>query len=87
MMGFYPDCPGEPHYTFTTPRFEKVEITLDPKYSGKDRLVITRTPGDEMKYIDGITVGGKKYGSYRIDHKTLTGSGEIDFRLRTTRGR
>ena len=87
MMGFYPDCPGEPHYTFTTPRFEKVEITLDPIYSGKDRLVITRTPGDEMKYIDGITVGGKKYGSYRIDHKTLTGSGEIDFRLRTTRTR
>lgn len=44
MMGFYPDCPGDPSYTLTTPRFDRVEITLDPKYcDGRDRLVITKS--------------------------------------------
>lgn len=82
MMGFYPDCPGEPYYTLTAPRFERIEITLDPEYSGKDRLVITRTPGEDMKFIDGITAGGKKFKGYRISHSALTGSGEIDFTLK-----
>ena len=48
MMGFYPDCPGSPTYTLTMPRFDRVEIALDPKYcSGRDRLVITK--GKHMK--------------------------------------
>jgi predicted alpha-1,2-mannosidase len=48
MMGFYPDCPGDPSYTLTTPRFDRIEITLDPKYcDGRDRLVITK--GRHMK--------------------------------------
>ena len=48
MMGFYPDCPGDPSYTLTTPRFDRIEITLDPKYcGGRDRLVITK--GRHMK--------------------------------------
>lgn len=43
MMGFYPDCPGDPSYTLTTPRFDRVEITLNPVYcNGKDKLVITK---------------------------------------------
>ena len=48
MMGFYPDCPGDPSYTLTTPRFDRVEITLNPSYcDGRDRLVITK--GRHMK--------------------------------------
>ena len=48
MMGFYPDCPGDSSYTLTTPRFDRVEITLDPRFcDGRDRLVITK--GRHMK--------------------------------------
>ena len=48
MMGLYPDCPGDPSYTLTTPRFDRIEINLDPKYcDGRDRLVITK--GRHMK--------------------------------------
>ena len=48
MMGFYPDCPGDPSYTLTTPRFDRVEIMLSPQfYDGHDRLVITK--GRHMK--------------------------------------
>ena len=42
MMGFYPDCPGDPSYTLTMPRFDRIEITLDPAYCDSDRLVITK---------------------------------------------
>ena len=48
MMGFYPDCPGHPSYTLTTPRFDKVEIRLDPSHhDGNSLLVITK--GRHMK--------------------------------------
>ena len=61
MMGFYPDCPGDPSYTLTTPRFDRVEITLDPSYcGGNDKLVITK---------------GKQRG--RITHAELLKRGHI----------
>ena len=48
MMGFYPDCPGSPTYTLTMPRFDRIEITLNPMYcDGHDRLIITK--GGHMK--------------------------------------
>ena len=78
MMGFYPDCPGEPSYTLTTPRFEKVEIRLDPRYcGGNDRLVITRS-GDGVR-IKGMTLGGKKLGRYRIGHSELVNGSILHF--------
>lgn len=75
MMGFYPDCPGVPEYTFTTPVFDRVEITLDPALHGHSSLVITKTPG---RRISSVKVGGKKSG-YRTDHATLVGSGTVHF--------
>ena len=43
MMGFYPDCPGSPTYTLTTPRFDSIEIELNPTYNGdRDKLIITK---------------------------------------------
>ena len=77
MMGLYPDCPGVPEYTFTTPTFDKVTIKLDPKYFGKDQLVIRKEGGDG--YIDAIKVGGKKHSQFRIDHDDLIHSGEVVF--------
>ena len=44
MMGFYPDCPGNPSYTLTTPRFDRVEVRLNPDLcNGNDKLVITKS--------------------------------------------
>ena len=78
MMGFYPDCPGVPYYTLTTPTFSKVTIHLDSKYYKKDKLVIeTEGTGD---YIKSISLGGKKAG-YRISHEDLIKAGGIKFTL------
>ena len=76
MMGFYPDCPGEPHYTLTAPTFDRVEITLDSRLGGTDKLVIERQ-GDG--FVRGITVGGKPFNRFRISHQELVNAGKIVF--------
>ena len=80
MMGLYPDCPSVPEYTFTTPTFDKITIKLDPKYWGKDKLVIRKEGGDD--YINTIKMGGKKYGKYRVSHEDLIHSEEVLFQCR-----
>ena len=64
MMGFYPDCPGNPSYTLTSPRFDRIEVQLDPTIcSGKNSLVIRK--------------GGKNGRTGRISHADLVMSGII----------
>ena len=61
MMGFYPDCPGEPSYTLSTPVFDKVTIRLDAEVWGREQLVIeTERPSDDSLYIREMELGGKK---------------------------
>ena len=80
MIGFYPDCPGEPAYTLTTPVFDKVTIKLSKEQWGTDQLVITSKRSDKEAYrINNITVGGKQYKSYRISHKDLINARNIHF--------
>lgn len=80
MIGFYPDCPGEPAYTLTTPVFDKVTIKLSKEQWGTDELVITSKRSDKEAYrINNITVGGKQYKSYRISHKDLINARNIHF--------
>ena len=79
MMGFYPDCPGEPHYTLTAPVFDRIEIALDPEYAGTGSLVIEKK-GDG--YIKGVTLGGKPFRGFRIGHHEVLGGGHIVFDCR-----
>ena len=73
MMGIYPDCPGEPYYTVTTPRFERVEIDTD------HGTVVISTEG-EGDYIKSITLGGKS-AAYRISHADLVKAKELKLKL------
>ena len=75
MMGIYPDCPGEPYYTITTPRFKRVEI--DTAYG---TIVIT-TEG-EGDYIESMTLGGKPLTKYRISHDELMRGKELNIKLK-----
>lgn len=72
MLGFYPDCPGSPYYTLTTPAFSKVTLHLDPKYYPQGDIVIeTDRTSPSQLYINSMTLGGKKLNSFRISHKQL----------------
>jgi len=75
MMGFYPDIPGVPTYTVTTPTFDRVTIHLDRDYYPTDTLTIeVENPQSTSDFIDRIEVGGKK-ASYRISHADLVKGG------------
>lgn len=82
MIGLYPDCPGHPSYTITTPVFDKVTIRLDSRYWKQSELVIeaNRKADDEI-YIKRIEVGGKPFSGYRISHKELINAGRIRLTL------
>ncbi len=43
MLGLYPDCPGEPYYTLTSPVFDKVTIRLEPPSTEIDTPLVTQT--------------------------------------------
>ena len=73
MMGIYPDCPGEPYYTVTTPRFERVEIDTD------HGTIVIASEG-EGDHIKSISLGGKSVG-YRISHAELVKAKELKLKL------
>ena len=76
MMGFYPDCPGDPSYTLTRPIFDKVTVTLDPASlkGAKDQLVITRRAKPSK-----ALVGGKNRG-FRVSHDALVSAGTVQWK-------
>ncbi|MGL4851760.1 MAG: GH92 family glycosyl hydrolase [Phocaeicola sp.] len=83
MMGFYPDCPGQPSYTLSAPVFDKVTIKLDPRYHGKEELVIeTKRPNANSYHIESMELGGKKNSSYRVSHEDLVKAGTLKFQLK-----
>ena len=74
MMGLYPDCPGQPYYTLTTPRFDRVEIetthgTIAIECEGR---------GDRIKEI---WMGGKRCDTFRISHSDLIKNGGLKLKL------
>ena len=85
MMGFYPDCPGMPEYTLTTPMFDKVTIKLDPRYYKESELVITAhkpADGGEAPYIGRVELNGKRHKGFRITHDDLVHARTLDFYLK-----
>ena len=76
MMGLYPDCPGEPYYTITTPRFERVEI--DTTHG-----TITIECEGAGNYIkpNGITLGDSRINRFRISHDELIKHKQLKLKL------
>ncbi len=74
MMGLYPDIPGVPEYSLTTPVFDKVTIHLNPDYYGTDTLTIEKVAGTK----DAITLGGRPTG-HRLSHADLIKAKNLRF--------
>lgn len=81
MMGFYPDCPGTPDYTLTTPTFDRITVRLDSRYYKKDKLVI-RKSSSASDYIQNVKLDGKKHDGFRITHEDLSQTGELLFEMK-----
>lgn len=82
MMGFYPDCPGTPEYTLTTPVFDRITIRLDKKWYAQDSLVIqTVRPSPQARYIKKIRIGNSDCSNFRVGHQQWVDSGKVTFYL------
>ena len=77
MMGFYPDCPGEPYYTLTSPVFDTVEIDTP---QGTLTIEANRE-NPESIFIDSMELGGKPLKAYRIAHSDLMDGKSLKFNL------
>ena len=77
MMGFYPDCPGEPYYTLTSPVFDTVEIDTP---QGTLTIEANRE-NPESIFIDSMDLGGKPLKAYRIAHSDLMDGKSLKFNL------
>ena len=76
MMGFYPDCPGDPSYTLTLPVFDTVEIQLP---EGKT-LSVSKAASAKPEKGTSVLLGGRRSNSFRISHDTLVNAGTISWR-------
>lgn len=77
MMGFYPDCPGEPYYTLTSPVFDTIEIDTP---QGTLTIEANRE-NPESIFIDSMELGGKPLKAYRIAHSDLMDGKSLKFNL------
>ena len=78
MIGLYPDCPGEPYYTLTSPRFDRVEIDTA---EGTILIEAQRTTDDDS-IIERMWLGGKPLTKYRISHDELMKNRQIILKLK-----
>lgn len=86
MIGFYPDCPGLPEYTLTTPVFDKVVIKLDPKWYKDSSLIIEKNSvNSDDVIIDKVSLGGKVINKYRITHEELVHGKHLVFDTKATK--
>ncbi len=83
MLGFYPDCPGDPSYTLTSPVFDKVTLHLDKRYyADGDLTIVANRPTPSAHIINTMTLGDKKWNSYRISHVALVKGGKLEFNMK-----
>ncbi len=83
MMGLYPDCPGSPWYSLTSPVFDKVTLHLDKRYYPQGDLVIeAKRPSKDSYLIKSMWLGEKPLKRYRISHDELVKAGQISFDLK-----
>ena len=79
MMGLYPDAPGEPYYTLTSPVFD--EVIINPG-NGNSLTITASRPSPDAIYIDGMTLGSEPLKKYRITHDELLKGGNLHFNLK-----
>jgi predicted alpha-1,2-mannosidase len=83
MMGFYPDNATDPSYTFTTPVFDRVTLTLDERFHNSNQVIIeTVRPNENAKFIDRIEIDGQRWDGFRISHKDLMKADRVVFYLK-----
>ncbi len=80
-LGFYPVTPGTDVYAIGTPQFPKATIYFDPANREKKFEIIANKVSVRNKYIQSITLNGKKLDSPFLKHGDIINGGRIEFEM------
>ena len=75
-MGFYPVTPGSNQYIIGSPLFEKTTINLE---NGKQFNSVAHHLSPQNKYIENLTLNGKKINRTYITHNEIMNGGTLEF--------
>ncbi|HEY8389111.1 MAG TPA: glycoside hydrolase family 92 protein, partial [Parasegetibacter sp.] len=77
-MGFYPVNPSNGLYVFGSPVMDKTELNLD---NGNRFIIRASNNSKRNKYIQSVTLNGKKYTKNYILHSDIMAGGELVFEM------
>lgn len=77
-MGFYPVNPVSGQYVFGAPQMKKITIHL---LNGKTFTIIADGLSETNKYVESITLNGKKLKTNHIDHTAIMNGGTLVFKM------
>ena len=75
-LGFYPVCPGSNQYVIGTPAVQRASIFLE---NGNIFTVKATNRSEKNIYIQSMTLNGKPYDQYYLEHAALMNGGELEF--------
>jgi len=76
--GFYPFCPGSPHYLIGSPLFEETVIRLEDR---KNFTVRAHNNSPENRYIQSARLNGQPFTKTWLSHDTITAGGLLEFEM------
>lgn len=77
-MGFYPVNPVSAQYVFGAPQMKKITVHL---LNGKTFTVIADGLSEANKYVESITLNGKKLSKNYIDHADIMNGGTLVYKM------
>jgi putative alpha-1,2-mannosidase len=78
--GIHPACPGKPSFDITSPVFSRIDIALDPAFTGgADKFtIIAHDNSAENVYIQRATLNGKAFDGYEIGYSDIVQGGTLE---------
>lgn len=81
MLGFYPMPVGLPVYVIGSPMLKYAEIDLG---GGKKLIINAPNTSDENKYIQSVTLNGKKWDNCWFTHNEIVNGATLEFTMGPT---
>ena len=77
-LGFYPACPGDPHYLIGSPLFNQAVLSLP---NGKTFTINANSNGPQQPYIQSAKLDGANFDQTFISHQSIVNGGELNFQM------
>lgn len=77
-LGFYPVCPGDPHYLIGSPVFRKATIKLA---NGKTFSIAAHDNGPQEYFIQNATLDDRPFDKTFISQDDINKGGELSFEM------